>query len=130
AARRLTSARRQRFSSSRGVRWPDPGKVPVPSVRTAFFQVCRRFCETPSRRATSATESFRSVIIFTAASLNSGVYVLRIRAIGGPPLAQRVHHFPAVHHSWGTSHFRSLTPTSSHTCSPARWTSKGRVPRP
>jgi hypothetical protein len=30
------------------------------------------------------------------------VYVLRIRAIGEPPLAQRIHHFPAVHHSWGS----------------------------
>jgi zinc protease len=42
------------------------------------------------------------MISFTAASLNCGVYVLRIRAIGVPTLAQRIHHFPAVHHSWGS----------------------------
>src|SRR5436190_14683288 len=103
AVRRLTSARSLRFSSSTGVRWPEPGKASAPSLRTAFFQVWSKFCETPSRRATSATESFCSVIIFTAASLNSGVYVLRGRAIGVSPRAQRVHHFPAVYHSGGAS---------------------------
>src|SRR5205823_2326559 len=75
----------------------------TPALRTAFFQEWRRPSPTPSRRATSATESFCSVIIVTAWSLNSGVYALRARAIGVSPLAQSLHRVPAVHDPWGTS---------------------------
>ena len=70
----------------------------------AFFQAWRRPSPTPSRRAASATESFCSVIIATARSLNSGVYALRARAIGVSPLIQSLHRSPAVHDRWGTSH--------------------------
>src|SRR5262249_28896034 len=80
----------------------------APSVRKAFFQVCNRFWDTPSRRATSATASICSVIIWTAWSLNSGVYVLRVRAIGGTPLNESLHHIPAVHYSWGRPEFGLL----------------------
>src|SRR5262245_8217962 len=41
-----------------------------------------RFSWMPSCRAASATESFCSVTILTAESLNSAVYVVRERAIG------------------------------------------------
>jgi site-specific DNA recombinase len=70
---RFTSARNWRSSASAGVWWPEPGKAAAPSWRCAFFHSCRRLSWTPSRRAASATESFCSVTIWTAWSLNSGV---------------------------------------------------------
>ena len=70
---RLTSARKWRSSASAGVWCPGPGKAAAPSLSRAFFHSRSRLSCTPSRRAASATESFCSVTIFTAASLNSGV---------------------------------------------------------
>ena len=55
-----------------------------------------------------ATESFGSVTILTAASLNSGVYVFRLPVIGVSPLLQSLHRFHTVHRSWGTSFTGSL----------------------
>src|SRR5262249_8748440 len=56
ASSRLFSARRRRTSSSRGARWPLPGKACSPLSSRACFQLRSRFSEMPRERAASATE--------------------------------------------------------------------------
>src|SRR4051794_23224968 len=99
---RWFSSRRRRSSSSAGGRLPLPGKACWPWSRRTAFQWRSCFSETPRLRAASATERPCSVISFTAASLNSRVYLRRGFDIFGPPRGS-LHPYLGVHHSWGTS---------------------------
>src|SRR5437660_5912785 len=56
AKSRLFSARRRRFSSSKGESFPQPGKACSPLSSRACFQLRMRFSLRPRERAASATE--------------------------------------------------------------------------
>ena len=70
---RLTPLEEENRKLRAEVKRLEPGKASTPLVACAFFHSCSRFSLTPSRRATSATDGFCSVLIFTARSLYSAV---------------------------------------------------------
>src|SRR5262249_39668296 len=65
ARSRLFSARRRRFSSSKGESWPWPGKACSPLSCRACRQLRMRFSLRPRERAASATEEACSVTSLT-----------------------------------------------------------------